>query len=216
MSMPPQARKGGSPSLPDASRAALMVIDMQNAYCHPEGFFARHAVDPLICQRVIEPCSRAIAAARLAGVPVLHAVKVSFSADIPTASFHNCARQGPGLMLVDSWDAAIVDGLRPAPGELVLNKIAYSAFLGTALDAALQRLGVRQLVIVGVTTSICVESTARDAAQRGMDVYVARDASAEWDTARHERSIEQMGYAFARILTVPELVQAWGAAGGRR
>ena len=209
MSLPPQVRSGGSPALPTSRGAALVVIDMQNAYCDPAGFFASHAADPFICQRVVEPCARALAAARRAGVPVLHAVKVSLSAEIHTASFHNTRREGPGLMLTGQWEAAIVEALRPTPGELVLEKLAYSAFHGTALEAALQRLGVRQLVLVGVTTSICVESTARDAAQRGMDVYVARDATAEWDVARHERSIEQMGYAFARIVSVDELAAAW-------
>jgi nicotinamidase-related amidase len=77
------------------------------------------------------------------------------------------------------------------------------------MDAMLQRMGVKQLAVVGVTTSICVESTVRDAAQRGMDVYVARDASAEWEPARHERAIEQMGYAFARVVTAAQLVAAW-------
>ena len=209
MSLPPELRQGGSPALPGAPRCALVVIDMQNAYCHPEGFFARHAADKLICARVIEPCALVVAAARRAGVPVIHAVKVSLSEKVPTMSFHNTGRSGPGLMLQDSWEAAIVEGLRPAPGELVLQKLAYSAFHGTAADATLQRLGVKQLVVVGVTTSICVESTVRDAAQRGMDVYVARDASAEWDPVRHERAIEQMGYAFARVVTARQLVDCW-------
>ena len=209
MSLPPELRNGGSPALPSAEQCALVVVDMQNAYCHPEGFFARHAADKLACARVIEPCSRIVAAARGAGVPVIYAVKVSLSESVPTLSFHNTKRSGPGLMLPDSWEAAIVDGLRPAPGELVLPKLAYSAFHGTALDATLRRLGVKQLVVVGVTTSICVESTVRDAAQRGMDVYVARDASAEWDPPRHERAIEQMGYAFARVVTTQQLVDCW-------
>ena len=209
MSMPPEVRQGGSPALPSAGQCALIVIDMQNAYCHPEGFFARHAADKLACTRVIEPCSRVVAAARRAGVPVIYAVKVSLSESVPTMSFHNTKRSGPGLMLHDSWEAAIVEGLHPAPGELILPKLAYSAFHGTALDATLQRLGVKQLVVVGVTTLICVESTVRDAAQRGMDVYVAHDVSAEWDPARHERAIEQMSYAFARIVTAQQLVDSW-------
>jgi ureidoacrylate peracid hydrolase len=216
MSMPPQIREGGSPALPSARQAALIVIDMQNAFCHPDGFFARYADDKLACHRVILPCADAIAAARRAGVPVLYAVKVSLSADVATTSFHNAPRHGAGLMLADSWDSAIVDELRPVVGELVLEKLAYSAFFGSALDAALQRLDVRQLVIVGVTTSICVESTARDAMQRGLNTYVVRDATAEWDRARHERSIEQLGYAFARIVTVSNLVQAWDTAGDSR
>ena len=210
MSLPPELRQGGSPALPSAPQCALIVIDMQHAYCHPEGFFARHAADKLICARVIEPCALAVAAARRAGVPVIHAVKVSLSEKVPTVSFHNTIRRsGPGLMLQDGWEAAIVEGLRPAPGEMVLPKLAYSAFHGTALDATLQRMGVTQLAVVGVTTSICVESTVRDAAQRGLDVYVARDASAEWEPVRHERAIEQMGYAFARIVTAQQLADCW-------
>lgn len=216
MSMPPQIREGGSPALPSAHRAALIVIDMQNAFCHSDGFFTRYADDKLACQRVVAPCANAISAARRAGVPVIYAVKISLSPDIATTSFHNAPRHGQGLMLADSWDSAIVDELRPAAGELVVEKLAYSAFYGSALDAALQRLDVRQLVIVGVTTSICVESTARDAMQRGLSTYVVRDATAEWDPARHERSIEQLGYAFARIVTVSDLAQAWGGAGGSR
>ena len=209
MSMPPQVREGGSPALPSRGQCALIVVDMQNAYCHPDGFFARHAQDPLICARVIAPCARALAAARSAGVPVIHAVKVSLSERIPTMSFHNTQRSGPGLMLPDSWDGAIVGELAPVAGELVLPKLAYSAFHGTALDATLQRIGVKQLAVVGVTTSICVESTVRDAAQRGMDVYVARDAAAEWEPARHEHAIEQIAYAFGRIVNVAQLEAAW-------
>ncbi len=199
----------GSPPIPGFEHAALLVIDMQNAYCHPEGLFARNAPDPLICQRVIAPCARLIEAARRRRVPVLHAAKVSLAPDIPTVSFHNTRREGAGLMQAGDWNAAIADELRPAQGELVLHKLAYSAFYGTSLDAALQRLGIRQLILTGVTTSICVESTARDAAQRGLDVYVVGDASAEWEPERHQRSIEQMGYAFARIATVQQVVDAW-------
>jgi ureidoacrylate peracid hydrolase len=209
MSMPPEVRQAGSPALPTKAQCALIVIDMQNAYCHPDGFFARHADDKLICARVVDPCARVVGAARRNGVPVIHAVKVSLSDNVATMSFHNTKRKGAGLMLLDGWDAAIVEELRPAPGELVLPKLAYSAFYGTALDAALQRLEIKQLVVVGVTTSICVESTVRDAAQRGMDVYVGHDASAEWDPVRHERAIEQMGYAFARIVTVQQLADSW-------
>ncbi len=206
----------GSPPLPVRAQAALLVIDMQNAYCHPDGVFARSAPDPLACQRVILPCGELVGTARAAGVPVLHAAKVSLAPAVATASFHNTRRAGPGMMQVGEWDAEIVDGVRPAPGEIVLHKLAYSAFFGTALDPVLQRLGTRALVLVGVTTSICVESTARDAAQRGFDVYVVGDASAEWVPQRHERAIEQLGYAFARIVTTRQLADAWQVTARQR
>jgi ureidoacrylate peracid hydrolase len=208
MSLDPRLREGASPPLPGRDGCALAIIDMQNCYCSPDGFFARRATDKEVCGRVVAPCAGVLAAARAAGVPVIHVRKVSFSERIPTIGFHN-GRRTEGLMLPDDWDAAITDALRPQPGEPVVEKLAYSAFQGTSFDAMLQRMGIRQLAVIGVTTSICVESTVRDAAQRGLDVYVARDASAEWEVERHERSIEQMGYAFARILTARELVDAW-------
>lgn len=216
MSMPPQIREGGSPPFPSTNQAALLVVDMQNAFCHPDGFFTRYADDKMACRRIVEPCARVIAAARKAGVTVLYGAKVSFTPDIATTSFHNAPRHGTGLMLADSWDAAVVDELKPAPGELVVEKLAYSVFFGTSLDVALYRLGIRQLVVIGVTTSICVDSTVRDAMQRGLNTYVVSDATAEWDAARHERAIEQLGYAFARILTVSDLEKVWGAAGDSR
>ena len=209
MIVPAETFQGGSPALPGAKGCALAVIDMQNAYCDAAGFWASRATDKQACIRVVEPCRQVVDAARRAGVPVIHVVKVSFSESVPTMGFHNGRRDKSGLMLPDSFDGSIVAPLRPAPGEVVVQKLAYSAFHGTGMDAMLQRMGVKQLAVIGVTTSICVESTVRDAAQRGMDVYVARDACAEWEVARHERAIEQMGYAFARIVSAQQLAEAW-------
>jgi nicotinamidase-related amidase len=209
MIKPSELYQGGSPALPSIAGCALAVIDMQNAYCDPKGFFASRASDKQACVRPIEPCRLVIDAARRAGVPVIYVVKVSFSEQIPTMGFHNAKRDAAGLMLADSWDAAVTDALRPHPGEPVVHKLAYSAFHGTSFDAMLRRMGIRQLAVIGVTTSICIESTVRDAAQHGFDVYVARDAAAEWEASRHEQSIAQMGYAFARILTARQLAEAW-------
>lgn len=206
----------GTPALPVAGAVALLMIDMQNAYCHPDGVFACNAADPLVCQKVVEPCARLMRAARAAGIPVLHAAKVSFSPTAQTVSFHNTRREGRGMLLLGDWDADFAEGVRPAPGEVVLHKPAFSAFFGTALDSVLLALGARQLVLAGVTTSICLETTARDAAQRALDVFVVRDASAEWEPARHERSIEQMSYAFARVVTVEQLTALWSTTTARR
>ena len=211
MIKPSELYHGGSPALPGVEGCALAVIDMQNAYCDPAGYFASRATDKQACARVVQPCRQVIDAARRAGVPVIYVVKVSFSERVPTIGFHNAKRDAGGLMLADSWDGAVIDALRPQPGEPLVQKLGYSAFHGTGFDPMLRRMGIRQLALIGVTTSICVESTVRDAAQHGLDVYVARDASAEWEPARHEQSIAQMGYAFARIVTAQQLVEAWEA-----
>lgn len=192
-----------------SAEAALLVVDMQNAYCDPKGELAATAPDPLACARVIEPCARAVAAARRARVPVLYAVKVGLGENVPTASFHADPPRFPAALRKGSWSAGIVDALRPAPSEIVIEKLGFSAFFGTPLDSTLRRLAVRQLVLVGVTTSICVESTARDAVQHGFRVCVVADATAEWEPTRHERALEQLVYAFARVIRLDELIAAW-------
>jgi ureidoacrylate peracid hydrolase len=194
---------------------ALLIVDMQNAYCDPQGEFARSAADPLACARAVEPCARLRAAARAGGVPVLYAVKVGLDERVPTAAFHAAAPRFPSALRKGTWSAAIVEALRPGPGEIVIEKLGFSAFFDTPLEAALRRMAVQRLVLAGVTTSICVESTVRDAVQHGFETYVVRDATAEWDSARHARSLDQLAYAFARVVGLDELVAAWSAGEAR-
>lgn len=197
---------------PSANATALVVIDMQNAYCHPDGAFAR-AESSLLCVNAVEPCARAIAMARRAGVPVIFIAKVGLSDIAPYMSFHPTAAASSKFMRVGTWDAAIVDALQPKPDELVLNKLAYSAFLDTPLEGILRRRAIQNIVVIGVTTSICVESTARDGAQRGFKVYVVKDATAEWTASRHERSLEQIGYAFGKVLATVDCLSTWQSTG---
>jgi ureidoacrylate peracid hydrolase len=85
------------------------------------------------------------------------------------------------------------------PGDFVLDKPRYSAFFGTSLDMLLAARGIRALMVGGVTTSMCVESTVRDAAQRDIRTFVLRDAVADFDAARHAASLSAMAFGFARV-----------------
>ena len=196
----------------DSRHSALVVIDMQNAYCDPNGEIARTMGDPYACAKVTQPCLQVVSAARRARVPVIYAVKVGLGASVPTISFKASVTNSDMALRVGSWSAEIVDALKPNPDEPIVQKIAYSAFFGTPLDAILSRLAIKRLVLIGVTTSICVESTARDAAQRGFKVYVVEDATAEWDFVRKQQSLDQMSYAFARPIRVLDLLQIWDFA----
>ena len=107
-----------------------------------------------------------------------------------------------------SWDAAILDEFAPRPAEGVSDKNRPSAFYAPAMEAALARLDVDTLVVCGVTTSCCVESTVRDASQRDYKVFVARDAVAEMDEARHDASLATMGALFADLGSVDDILDA--------
>ncbi len=184
-------------------RPALLVIDMQNGFCHPEGSLARMGSPVERCRAAIQPVAGLVAAAREGGVPVIFTrfVYASDHADggILVRELRPHLKVGRAL-LAGEWDSEIVDELRPGPDDVVVDKNRFSAFLGTDLEGILQRLGVRTLVVCGVTTNMCVESTVRDASQRDYRVYVARDAVAEFDPDRHEHALRAIAFGFGFVI----------------
>lgn len=194
-------------------QAALLVIDMQNGFCHPKGSFATLGLDISMCTAAIPGCVRLATAARRAGVPVIFTRYV----------YRSDYRDGgvlvqeilPALgesrsLAAGSWDAELVDDLPPAAEDFVVDKNRYSAFYGTGLEPILTSLGVRNLVMCGVTTNMCVETTARDASQRDYRVFVASDATGELDRARHDMSLATVAFGFGAVLNANEVVDAFG------
>lgn len=115
-------------------------------------------------------------------------------------------------MIRDSWDAAVVDELAPREGEVVLDKTRYSAFYKTDLEERLRSLGIETLIVCGVTTNICVESTVRDAFFRDIRVVVPSDATAAVTPELHEGALRCFEYGFGQVATVAEIEEALGAA----
>jgi len=191
--------------------AALLVIDLQNAFCHAGGSLARLGRDIAMCRQAIGPCARLVAAARRSGVPVIFTQYV-YRADYADADLllreMRPALRAAGALAEGSWDAAQVDELPPAPGDYVIRKNRYSAFYGTDLEPLLQRLGVRNLILCGVTTNMCVESTARDAMQRDYRVFVAADATGELEPERHDHALRAIAFGFGQVVTLDAVLRA--------
>lgn len=199
--------------LAGADRTALLVIDMQNGFCHPEGSFAGLGLDVSMCTAAIAPCARLVAAAHAAGVPVIY-TRYVYRADYKDGGIL-VQEVLPALAEVKSlaagtWDADLVDELVPTDDDFVLDKNRYSAFYGTGLEPILTSLGVRNLVMTGVTTNMCVETTARDASQRDYRVFVVSDATGELDAARHDMALATLGFGFGAVVTTDDVVDAWG------
>jgi ureidoacrylate peracid hydrolase len=161
----------------DPARTAVIVVDMQNAFASKGGMFDIAGLDISGAPRAIAGTRRVIDAAHAAGTPVIY-LQMSFRPDLSDAgdatipSWHKeialvTMRRHPehrGKLLVDgTWDAAIVDGLKPEPRDLVIRKSRYNGFTGTDLEGELRARHVRHLLFTGVATNICVESTARNA-----------------------------------------------------
>src|SRR5919199_1506370 len=191
-----------SPLGPRLERPALLVIDMQNGFCHPAGSVARGGASIEDTQATIAPVASLLAAARAARVPVIF-TRFVYRADyadggILVRELRPHLQQRRALVQGD-WDAQIVDELAPRSDEFVVDKNRFSAFYATSLETILRSLDVHTLVVCGVTTNMCVESTVRDAGQRDYRVYVVRDAVGEFDRARHEHALCAMAFGFARV-----------------
>lgn len=174
-----------SPFTVVAGRTALIVIDMQRDFLLPGGFGESLGNDVGMLQRVIEPLANLISAARDSGTPVIHTREGHLPdlSDCPPAKLNRGApsmRIGdPGrfgrILIRGEYGHDIVDELAPAEGETVIDKPGKGAFYATGLADVLQRQGITQLIVTGVTTEVCVHTTTREANDRGYECLVVAD-----------------------------------------
>jgi nicotinamidase-related amidase len=169
----------------DVATTALVIIDMQRDFCEPGGFGETLGNDVSLLRAVIPPLQRVLAAARGAGMTVVHTREghVPDLSDCPPAKLH---RGSPTLRIGDpgpkgrilvrgEYGHDIVDELAPAPGELVIDKPGKGSFHGTSFGAELAARGITRLVVAGVTTEVCVHTTVREANDRGYECLVLSD-----------------------------------------
>jgi ureidoacrylate peracid hydrolase len=117
-----------------------------------------------------------------------------------------------GAMRSDTADGALSEVAVIAPTDVVLDKPRYSAVYATALEAQLRALGVARIVLGGVTTSMCVESTVRDLSQRDYEVQVVGAACGDFDAERHRASLAAIEFGFAPVIDVAQARQVLGNA----
>lgn len=190
---------------------ALVLIDMQAAYCAADGSFASTGRDVTMLAAAASTAGETLVAARLHRVPVLHVGRVNDSVAGPPVTLPSVTCQPVGALKRGSRDADFFGPVRPAQDETVLLKTGFSAFHDTPLLAILARAGIDEIVVVGVTTSVCVEHTVRDAVQAGLRVTVVEDACAEWSSVDHERSIAVM-HRWATVCAAADVVDRFVAS----
>jgi len=194
-------------------RTALVVVDMQRAFLSADGSLAKAGIDIAGLKKALEPCRRLLASARRAGVPVIH-TRYVYRPDYADGGVL-VKYIMPQLREVESLaagtpDMEIVGELAPADGEIVIDKNRPSAFYATNIEPILNGLGVDSLVVCGVTTNICVETTVRDASQRDYKVFVPRDATGELEQLRYDGALAGMAWVFAKIVDSDDVINAWG------
>src|SRR5271155_1105858 len=169
----------------DPAHTALLIIDMQRDFLEPAGFGEMLGNDVSQLRRTIEPNKRLLEAWRAAGLPVIHTREGHRPdlSDLPPAKKirgggkTTIGDMGPmGRILVRGEEGHdIIPELYPLPTEPVIDKPGKGAFFATDLHAILQNLGIQKLVVTGVTTEVCVNTTVREANDRGYDCLVPTD-----------------------------------------
>lgn len=180
----------------DPQRSAVIVVDMQNDFGAEGGMFDRAGFDISGIRGAIAPTARVLTAARRSGIPVVY-LTMGYRPDLsdagpdgsPNREIHRMLGVGeavegadgtPSRVLVrDTWNTEIVPELEPSPDDTVIRKPRFSGFFETELDDHLRSIGAEQLIFTGCTTSVCVESTIRDAMFRDYRSVLLEDCTAE-------------------------------------
>lgn len=177
----------------DLAKTALIVVDMQNDFCHPDGWLAGIGVDVSPARRPIDPLNQLLPSLRKAQIPIIW-LNWGNRPDLRNISaalrhVYNPTGEGIGLgdllpkrqapvLIKDSWAAAIVDELDPQPTDIYVDKYRMSGFWDTPLDSILRNLGRTTLLFAGVNADQCVLVTLQDANFLGYDCILLEDCTA--------------------------------------
>jgi ureidoacrylate peracid hydrolase len=193
------------------ARTALLLIDMQVDFAVPDGGLGKDGVDMTAPQAAVTEATRLADAARAAGIACVFVRLVTREED-ETVFLQEWKKrrkaEGPPLCRVGTRGAEFV-GPQPQAGELVFSKKRYNAFAGTGLDAALRGAGLDTLVVAGLTTECCIDSSVRDAFERDYHVFVVRDATACYDPALHAAALKALALNCAQLVNMADLLGAW-------
>ena len=202
----------------DPTKTAVIVVDMQNDFGAKGGMLDRAGLAVSGIQKAVAPTAKVLSAAREAGIKVIY-LKMAFKPDLSDMGASDSVnrvqhlRIGVGdkviapdgkesrILIRDTWNTDILPGLTPKPDDDVLYKTRFSGFYETDLDARLKTAGIRNLIITGCTTSVCVDSTVRDAMFRDYRCVVLADCVSDpsgerWPQGNHDSALK----AFAGML----------------
>jgi ureidoacrylate peracid hydrolase len=217
----------------EPSSTALTVVDMQHDFASDGGMFRRAGIDVSDIRRIVPVIQSILVAARRIELPVCY-LRMGFGEDCkdaglpdgPTWVKHLPMHAGdqvtapdgsPSRILIrGTWNTAIIDELEPRSDDMVIDKHRYSGFVGTDLEARLRARGISTLLFVGATTSVCVESTVRDAMMRDFHCLVVEDAVAEpigagMPRSNHDASLLVLELLFASVTSSASVIDALNA-----
>jgi len=197
-------------ALRDKEHTLLLVVDVQNDFCHPDGVCGQAGGYPVEKTHAsVERVSELLAAARGNGLPVMHArLRVDWSQEDQNWLDRLLRLRQPNLCSPESFGEAPYAGAEEAAGEPVLYKRRFSAFWQTGLAEQLREQGIKRIIFCGVATNICVQASACDAFMDGFQVFFVSDASAAYSDEGHDAALTLIDLAYGDIVATEEVVGA--------
>jgi ureidoacrylate peracid hydrolase len=207
----------------DPRHSALLLVDVQNDFCAEGGAMHREGRDVSLVQTMIPRLERLIEAARQAGVPLIW--------------IRNVYNTGPNHYLSEVWleqarrrrNGAYTDypvcepgewngdfyKVKPLPDEVIVTKHRYGAFESTDLDLVLRSRGIRSVIVTGVATNVCCETTARQAFLRDYYVVFTSDCTATFSQAQHDATLFNIDQFFGEVASSEQVMACWPATQAR-
>lgn len=198
----------------DPAHSAVVVVDMQNDFCAPGGYIDRKfGCDEAASQALAGRIAALVEAGRAAGASIVWVRAIYDDKYVPPPMLAKNAERGVAepRCAEGSWGADLYR-LTPADGDILIDKHCYSAFMGTPLDGLLRRRGVRTLVVTGVSTNICVESTFRDGHSRGYYIVVPADCVASPAADLHQATLRNVETLIGDVTMAADLTALWTGA----
>jgi ureidoacrylate peracid hydrolase len=206
------------------TRAAVLVIDMQNDYCHPDGCEARLGADVSLAAEMAPRLERFLSNARSSGIRIifvrtLHSPWTNSATWLERGRMRH-SRSDVRLCLPGTWGSEFYAGLQPqqcpdwnpACHDYVVTKHRYSGFVDTDLELVLRAQEIRTLIVTGTASNGCVEATARDGFMRDYAIVYASDCSVASSVDKHQECLDRVR-SWATVASSDAIVQAWRAAG---
>ncbi|MFW6017571.1 MAG: cysteine hydrolase family protein [Halapricum sp.] len=187
----------------DPDSTAVVVVDMQNGFCHPDGSLYAPG-----SEETIEPCVGLVDRAREAGATVVFTRDVHPPEQFEDAHYYDEFERWGEHVLEDSWEAQLVEQLDPDDADLVVEKHTYDAFYRTELAGWLDARGIDDLVIAGTLANVCVLHTASSAGVRDYRPILLEDAIGAIEADHREYALEHADFLFGEVTTREDLTFA--------
>lgn len=194
----------------DPRWSALLVVDVQNDFASPKGSAALRGDDVSASVAMVPRLVRLIAEARRVGLTVVY-IRTTHSewTDTPSWLYRKSQQKTLNTCREGTWGAEFYDGIAPLASERIVIKHRYSAFINTDLNTVLKAKGIESVLVTGIATNVCVETTARDAYMFDYYVTMVSDCAAAYDQKLHEATLENMRLHFGLVATSEEVIQTW-------